>query len=139
MLLFLPLVGDVLVPEPDAMFTFTCTNDDGSICNKSFESYVQLRAHMVHSRAGSHGERPVHAFAAVTNACPWCKHKFASKLSAAHHIKRALCRGACGGQGSTFYPEIVPTATFDCPVCQQQGILLRINTPLTFVNCKVLC
>ena len=113
------LQQDILVPQPDDMFTCTCTNDDGSICNKSFGSYVQLRAHMVHSRAGNHGERPVHALAAVTNACPWCKHKFASRLSAAHHINRAFCRGACGGQGSTFNPALVPPVTLDCPVCQQ--------------------
>eukprot|EP00438_Fugacium_kawagutii_P013560 Skav234764 [mRNA] locus=scaffold2396:8425:10814:- [translate_table: standard] len=113
------LQQDILVPEPDAIFTCTCTNDDGSICNKTFGSYVQLWAHMVHSRAGSHGERPVHALAAVTNACPWCKHKFASRPSAAHHINRAFCRGACGGRGSTFNPELLPLVTLDCPECQQ--------------------
>lgn len=91
---------DILVPEPGAMFTCTCANDDGSICNKSFKSYVQLLAHMVHSRAGSHGERPVHALAAVTIACPWCKHKFASRCAS----KELSVEVHVGGQGSTCKP-----------------------------------
>ena len=130
------LQEDILVPEPGAMFTCTCTNDDGSICNKSFKSYVQLHAHMVHSRAGGHGERPVHALAAVTNACPWCKHKFASRCTSKEHSVEVHV----GGKARHVNPEIVPSATLDCPVCQHSCagwvILLRMTIPLRSLSGK---
>ena len=130
------LQEDILVPEPGAMFTCTCTNDDGSICNKSFKSYVQLHAHMVHSRACSRGERPVHALAAVTNACPRCKHKFASRCTSKEHSVEVHV----GGKARHVNPEIVPPATLDCPVCQHSCpgwvILLRMTIPLRSLSGK---
>ena len=110
---------DIVMPtNVESEFVCSCIDADGNVCGRTFPSYVQLRIHMVHSKGGTHGERPFYAKAAVTNACPWCKHKFSSKVVAASHIKRAFMQGMCTGRGSAFGPELIAPTSMQCPVCE---------------------
>ena len=110
--------GIVMPTNVESEFVCSCIDADGNVCGRTFPSYVQLRIHMVHSKGGTHGERPFYAKAAVTNACPWCKHKFSSKVVAASHIKRAFMQGMCTGRGSAFGPQLIAPTSMQCPVCE---------------------
>ena len=77
---------DIVMPaNVESEFVCSCIDAYGHVCGRTFPSYVQLRIHMVHSKKGTHEERPFYAKAAVTDACPWCKHKLSSKVVAEAH------------------------------------------------------
>ena len=109
----------ILLPDDDAA-VFTCDRkcSDGSVCNKQFSTYRQLRLHMVHTKDGEHGSsRLVQDLAAVSNVCPWCRNRYASRESAKKHIKEAFNRGYCLGKGSAFNPAVYAPKSMACPLC----------------------
>ena len=113
-------VDEVLqIDDVEPMHTCQCRCDDGSICRKAFHKYSQLFAHMLHTKGGNHGERPLFSLAAVSNICPWCRCKFASRLSASHHIKNSFIRGRCTGQGSCINPPLEMPKSLACPACKE--------------------
>ena len=109
-----------VLPDEHDEPVFTCDKkwDDGSCCNKQFSTYAQLRTHIVHTKGGEHGIRPFFATAAVTNICPWCRHRFASRESTKNHIRAAFLRGHCTGAGSAFNPDILFPKSLACPSCE---------------------
>lgn len=108
-----------LVPD-DTPYVCNLLCADGSMCNQKFATQVQLSAHILHSRGGDHGRRPIYSLAAVSNICPWCRCKYSTRVSASHHIKASFERGQCTGKGSAFNPGILPPKSLQCPVCQEE-------------------
>ena len=109
----------ILLPDDDAA-VFICDRkcSDGSVCNKQFSTYRQLRLHMVHTKDGEHGSsRLVQDLAAVSNVCPWCRNRYASRESAKKHMKEAFNRGYCLGKGSAFNPAVYAPKSMACPLC----------------------
>ena len=107
----------LLLPAQERSFTCLRKCADGTVCNKTFPRYSQLYTHMVQTKGGEHGERPFFALACVSNICPWCRCKFASRVSASHHIKRAFEKGRCTGRGSCVNPALEEPRSLACPAC----------------------
>ena len=107
----------LLLPAQERSFTCLRKCADGTVCNKTFPRYSQLYTHMVQTKGGEHGERPFFALACVSNICPWCRCKFASRVSASHHIKRAFEKGRCAGRGSCVNPALEEPRSLACPAC----------------------
>ena len=107
----------LLVLPDDCPYVCDLLRADGSVWNQKFASQS---AHILHSRGGDHGSRPIYPLAAVSNICPWCRCKYSTRISASQHIKAAFERGQCTGKGSAFNPAILPAKSLQCPVCQDE-------------------
>ena len=106
-------------PESDLVFICDRSLADGTPCRQAFSTLQALEAHKSSAKGGSHGDISQIALLAITNACPFCKNAFSSKMPARNHIRRSLQTGGCGGSGSHVYSQVETPVDISCKVCQE--------------------
>ena len=90
-----------------------CVNEDDTICNLVFRSFVGLQTHV----RRAHNFASILDRAVVTNQCFWCLSTFASKTVAQEHMRRALRHHRCiTDQSRIPYSAVVPDEIV-CPLC----------------------